>query len=113
MTTKKPNSRRRPDLPKSPRGLSAEARGWWQRIVSEWALDDAGLLVLQQGLEAFDRMRQAQAVVTKEGLVVSDRFGQPKQHPATLVERDNRTVLLRAFKQLGLDVAAPATGKGT
>lgn len=98
------------NLPQPPKALSPEASDWWNRIVSEWGLDDAGLMVLQQGLESLDRMRQAQAIVSKEGLTVHDRFGQPKQHPATLVERDNRTVLLRAFKQLGLDVAAPAEG---
>jgi P27 family predicted phage terminase small subunit len=98
------------DKAKAPKHLSAEARGWWDRIMDEFEFSADGLLLLESGLEAFDRMRQAQAVLDKEGITVTDRFGQAKVHPAALIERDAKGVLLRYLKALGLDLE-PLPGK--
>ena len=90
--------------PKPPKNLSAEAKRWWKKIVSGWELDDAGFLVLENALESFDRMRQAQEMLAKVGLVTTDRFGQQKVHPAVLVERDAKAGLLRALRALNLQI---------
>ncbi|MBU5635493.1 phage terminase small subunit P27 family [Geomonas sp. Red69] len=90
---------------KAPKHLSKEARNLWDRLLKEYDIgDEAGLLILQTGLEAFDRMRDAQAVIAKEGLTVKDRFDQPKAHPLTTVERDSRAAMLAALKALNLDL---------
>jgi P27 family predicted phage terminase small subunit len=99
-------------LPDPPKQLSREAKAWWKKIVAQWHLDDPALLILEGTLESFDRMRQAQALLAAEGLVVKDRFGQPKQHPASLVERDAKQAVLRGLKALGLDLEPLAEGKG-
>jgi P27 family predicted phage terminase small subunit len=91
-------------LPSPPRHLSREAKGWWRRVMEGWELDDPSLLILESALEAFDRMREAQAIIEAEGITVKDRFGQPKQHPATLVERDSKATMLRTLKALALDL---------
>jgi len=92
-------------VPKAPAHLSKEAKSWWGRIVDEYDIQDqAGQLILQIGLEAFDRMRLAQGLLKKEGMTTQDRFGQPKAHPATTVERDSRAAMLGALKQLNLDL---------
>jgi P27 family predicted phage terminase small subunit len=93
-----------PALPRAPGGLSAEAKRWWRKIVAEWNLDDAALLLLENAMSAFDRMREAQAAIAADGITVTDRFGQVKQHPATLVERDSKATLLRHLKSLNLDL---------
>lgn len=67
-------------------------------------MDDASLIILESALEAFDRMRQAQALLAEEGLVVKDRFGQDKAHPAAAIERDAKGTMLRHIKALGLDL---------
>lgn len=92
--------------PKSPpRGLSTEAKAWWKRLASEYGIeDDAGLLLLQTGLEAFDRMRVAQEAIREEGMTVFDRFGQRKAHPLLPAERDARAQMLAALRALNLDV---------
>jgi P27 family predicted phage terminase small subunit len=96
---------RAPALPPAPRGLSAEAKKRWRRLVSEYAIEDpAGLLLLQTALEAMDRMRDAQRTIEAEGAVVLDRFGQKKPHPATVVERDSRSGMMAALKALNLDL---------
>src|SRR5262245_2448137 len=82
-----------------PAHLSAEAAGWWRKITTEWDLDDAGQLILTMALEAFDRMRGAQRVIKREGLTIKGRA-----HPATVIERDARLAMLRALRQLNLDL---------
>jgi P27 family predicted phage terminase small subunit len=91
--------------PIAPKGLSAEARSWWKSIQREYEItDQAGLLILASAVEAFDRMRQAQRRLRREGLTATDRFGQRKAHPATVIERDSRAAMLSALKQLNLDL---------
>jgi P27 family predicted phage terminase small subunit len=87
-----------------PSQLSAEAKAWWRKIIAEWDLDVAGLLILGSAMECLDRMREAQEIIQKEGITVTDRFGQEKQHPATLVERDSKAGLLRHLTALHLDI---------
>ena len=87
-----------------PATLSEEAQAVWRSIASEYDIDDAGgIAVLNAACESFDRMRQAAAIVNAEGMVVADRFGQSKPHPATIIERDARAAYLSGIKQLRLD----------
>ena len=90
----------------APAHLSDEAKREWRRLLREFELEDpAALLILQTGLEAFDRMRQAQAALRENGgPTFRDRWGRPKTHPAVAVERDSRTSCLAALKQLNLDL---------
>jgi P27 family predicted phage terminase small subunit len=87
------------ELAPAPRHLSAEARAWWTKFVEGWNLDDAGKFILTAGLEAFDRMRGAQRQIQREGLTAKGKL-----HPAAAVERDARLAMLRALRQLGLDI---------
>ena len=88
----------------APKHLSSEAKKTWQKLSDEFNIDDnAGLLLLQTAMEAFDRMRQAQAQIRADGMTISDRFGQPKPHPLLITERDARSALLAALKALRLD----------
>ena len=100
-------------FPRSPKGLSPEARRWWNRLHAGYQLtDEAALLTLQTTLEAFDRMREAQEIVRTEGMTVKDRFGQPRAHPASVVERDSRAAMMAGLKALNLDVEPLRDGVG-
>jgi len=89
----------------APEHLSDEAQGWWAAIVTEYSLDDeAGRLLLQTALEAFDRMKSAQRRINEDGEAVKDRFDQIKPHPLLPAERDARSQMLAALKQLNLDL---------
>jgi P27 family predicted phage terminase small subunit len=92
------------NIPKPPAKLSAESKVWWKKLVAEFELDDAGLMVLESALEAHDRVRQAQALIAKDGPVTEDRWGQKKMHPAVLIERDSKALVARLLKQLNLDL---------
>jgi P27 family predicted phage terminase small subunit len=92
-------------IPPAPASLSVEARRWWKKLVSEYDIvDAAGLLLLGTALEAFDRMRDAQATLERDGATLSDRFGQVKAHPATVTERDSRAAMLAGLRALNLDL---------
>lgn len=65
--------------------------------------DEAGLLLIQTAMEAFDRMREAQKQLEDDGLTVQDRWGQKKPHPLTTVERDSRAQMVLCLKSLQLD----------
>jgi len=91
--------------PDTPKTLTKEAASWWKKITAEYAItDEAGKLLLQTALEAFDRMRQAQAAIAADGPTIVDRFEQTKAHPLLTVERDSRSQMLAALKALHLDI---------
>lgn len=96
--------------PAAPAHLSAEAKVVWRSTLSDYELESRHLAILTVALEAFDRMREAQEAVRRDGAYVEGRFGM-KAHPGLAVERDCRTAFLRAQRELGLDLEAPATSR--
>ncbi len=92
-------------IPTAPKGLSAESKRWWKKLLSEYEISDSGgRLLLEEMLRALDRLRGAQGILQAEGVVIEDRFGQKKTHPAVLVERDSRSQFLTALRNLNLDL---------
>lgn len=84
----------------------------WDRITSEYDISDTpGLVLLASALESFDRVKEAQKIIAREGAIVRDRFGQRRQHPATLVERDAKLQMLRAFHALNLEIFPKPNGR--
>jgi P27 family predicted phage terminase small subunit len=87
-----------------PSHLTAEAKRLWAQLIAEYSIDDAaGRVLLQTALESYDRLAEARELLAREGIVVADRFGQAKAHPATAVERDARAQLLAALRALRLE----------
>lgn len=90
---------------RAPKHLSADSKGWYRRIAAEYGVDDdAGKLLLQTAMEAFDRMRRCQEAIERDGEQVKDRFDQLKPHPLLQTERDARSQMLAALKQMNLDI---------
>ena len=92
-------------LPPPPKGLSREAQRWWRRLHTAFDLaDEDALFLLESALRSFDRAEAARRRIDQEGLTVTDRFGQAKAHPLTVVERDSRGQFLQGMKALNLDL---------
>jgi len=88
----------------APKHLSAEAKRLWSNLREEFTIDDAaGLLLLQNVCEAFDRLQEARALIKREGSTITDRFGQPKQHPAVLTEAGARQQIYAGLRALRLE----------
>jgi phage terminase small subunit len=97
-----------PAHPAPPRDLSPAARSTWTAIHQGWSLDDSARELLTIFLEARDRKAAGQALIASEGLVIPTGKGKgTRLHPAIAAVRDAETCMLRAWRQLGLDVAAP------
>jgi P27 family predicted phage terminase small subunit len=95
-----------PSPTEPPSNLSDAAKAWWRRATNdEYVLEDHHRRVLSEGAAAWDRAQQAKALVDAEGLVIRDRFGQSKPHPAVQIERDARSLYLRCCRELDLDGA--------
>ena len=100
-------------IPKAPKNLSKESKCLWKTIVTEYNFTDSGgLTLLQTALEALDRLREAQAILKKTGLLVRDRFSQIRVNPVTIVERDSRSQFLHAMRMLNLDLEPLKDGPG-
>jgi P27 family predicted phage terminase small subunit len=93
---------------KAPEHLSLEARDLWSQLQKQYGITDtAGLLLLTTALESWDRLAMARRQLETEGLVITDRFGAARQNPLVAIERDSRSIMLRAFKALRLDIPEP------
>jgi P27 family predicted phage terminase small subunit len=89
---------------KPPRDYSPEAKRVWRELMENWNLDPAARPLLDTVCRALMRVREAQQLLARDGLVVRDRFGQAKPHPAAAIERDAQQTLLRNLRALNLDL---------
>jgi len=84
--------------------LSTEAQQWHDKIRIEFQItDQAGLLLLRTAAESFDEMRTAQQAMAETGSIYTDRFGQPKPHPAQKIVSTCRNDMLKTLRELGLE----------
>ena len=93
-----------PRSPSPPKHLSGESKRRWKQVVSNWEIDEGGLPLLEQALEALDRLRQAQEMLAKEGLVAKGRNNEDIVHPAYRIEKAARQQFLTAWKMLDLEL---------
>ena len=71
--------------------IAKEAKKLKKNILAEFNISDrGGLEILERAIESFVRMRQAEAIIDKEGLTVVNRFDEKKEHPALNTERKAR-----------------------
>lgn len=85
--------------------LSKQAADLKKSILKDYEItDEAGIAILQTAMEAFEQMKDAQAIVDKQGLTVRGDRGQIKAHPLLSVIRDSRAQFLMALKHLNLDL---------
>jgi hypothetical protein len=81
------------------------SRHLWRTLSTDYEIEDsAGLLLLETVVHSFDRALAARKVLKAEGPLVRDRFRQLKVHPACLIENNARLVMMKALKELHLDL---------
>ena len=97
---------------KPPKTLKRRGRELFRIVTGSFPLEAHHYPLLQTACEALDRYEQCRARLYREGLVYLDRFGKPKAHPLTTVERDARGQFILALRELGLDEGElPLPGK--
>jgi phage terminase small subunit len=75
-------------------------------VVSSYELEAHHLHLLTGACEFWDRKQTARKIIEKEGILVLDRFGQQREHPAVKVERDSGLMFAKLLRELALDVEA-------
>ena len=101
-----------PKIPATPKTLKTAGRRLWKAILTDFELDAGAREILHQAARSLDRATEAAAAVDAEGLVIHDRFGQAKPHPALATEATARAQFLTAVKQLNLDIEPLQDGPG-
>lgn len=95
-----------------PETLSEAGRAFWRAVVERFDLEAVDLPLLAGACEMLDRAAAAREQVTREGTVVADRFGQPKEHPAAAVERQSWLTFSKLRRELNVDsVPAPSESR--
>ncbi len=82
--------------------LAGRAAALWDEVRAGWALPPPAEELLRCACEALTRADEAAAIVTREGAVFRDRWGQVRPHPAALLERDHRGQAARHLQALGI-----------
>jgi len=91
----------------APSALGPAGKKFWKKIVAEWNLDPHHVELLAQAAKCLDRIAAAREIIDREGIIVKDRFGCSKRHPAVDVELQNKITFNRTLREIGLDVSAP------
>lgn len=89
---------------RAPADLTTEARRLWNLILADYELEPSALAILEEATRALMRLREAQSILDRDGILQPDRFGINKPHPATVVERDSRMAFLRCVRALNLEI---------
>jgi phage terminase small subunit len=91
--------------PRPPADLATAGRRLWTGVLGDYELTERHHLeLLRQACVCLDRAEQARAEIERLGVVVLDRWGQPRTNPACAVERDARALAIRSLAALGLDL---------
>lgn len=91
-----------------PAYLAQAGREFYIRVVEDFELEPASLALLASAAKQLDRMAEAREVLTREPVVVNDRFGHPRIHPAVEIERSGAVAFARLLRELSLDLEPPA-----
>ena len=100
-----------PQKAKPPSHLTGEIATWWRSVAADYVLAPHHLRLLTLAGEAWDRVVEARETIAADGSYFSNRFGEPRAHPALAVERDSRLAFARLVRELGLSEDAPAESR--
>jgi phage terminase small subunit len=88
------------NLPQPPSDLEPEEKEIWCGVVRQCPPAATTLLVL--ALRQHAHARFASEVIAREGMLITNKRGQPRPHPMVRVEREATKLFRAIFKQLGL-----------
>lgn len=102
--------------PPAPSWLPAHGKAEWRRVVPQLVADRKIAAHELQTVEAYclavANMRQAEAIVAKEGPTYISPHGEVKRHPATMLVKEAIEAARRLAVECGLTPAARTKNKG-
>ena len=89
--------------PDPPETLGVTGSKLWRDVLEEWTLDDAaGLAVLEQAAQAYDRAESLRRQIQITGEVVETGNGGMKANPLIMCEIAARSLVARLLGRLGV-----------
>lgn len=82
--------------------LSEPSVAWLRDLEAAYDLGPHERKLALSAAEALDRSREARERLETDGVLLEDRFGQLKPHPAVAIERDARAQFTRIVCALDL-----------
>ena len=82
--------------------LRGRAADLWRSVQATWSLSAPALELLRCAVESLSRADEAAEIVSREGLTYVDRWSQPRQHPAAVLELNHRGQAARYLQALGV-----------
>jgi P27 family predicted phage terminase small subunit len=98
---------------KIPQGLGPSRKLWKEILEGYEDFEAHHLKLLELICTTWDSILMAKETLKREGCYLTDRYGQLKEHPACVTERQNKALFMRLTRELGLDLAPPSEiGRG-
>lgn len=97
--------------PPAPKRLTARSRRLWAAVLADFELSPAELMTLEQALRLLDRADEAAAVVAREGMSCTDRYGGRRAHPLLDVEVRCRRQFADMTRMLGVRLDDTVPGR--
>ena len=88
----------------NPVPLNARAQELFDEVIEGWTLHGPAREMLLLACESLTRADEAAVIVTRDGQVFRDRWGQVRPHPAAVLERDHRQAAARVLQALGVSL---------
>jgi hypothetical protein len=80
--------------------LTGERRELFESVSAKYKLSDADTALLVQACECSERAAQLAAIVSRDGAIFVDRFGQPRKSASAELEHSFRALAGRLLAQL-------------
>jgi len=97
----------KPDKPVPPAHLRPRSAEFWKALNDRFVFEAHDLERLRVCCESMDVIDEAEDTIRRDGRFVPDRYGGVKQHPGINVARDARAAVLRAIREMCVDIESP------
>jgi hypothetical protein len=90
--------------PTAPKALAAPQRALWDAILDDLDASPGELRMLADALTLTQRADELAAAISNDGVVISDRYGNPRAHPGLDAEIRCRTSAAQLLHKLNVSL---------
>lgn len=84
-----------------------ETKKFYQATRKRYALEEHHIKLFENACGCLDQIADDRVVLKQAGRYYTDRYGQPREHPAAISERQNKILFARLMREIGLDLVKP------
>ncbi len=88
------------DIPRPPAGTKAAGRRLWAAVLAEFEFEEHEMTLFRQVVRIADRLDALNAVVARDGELVTSAGGDVRAHPALVESRQQAIALARLWAAL-------------